>query len=214
MNIKAVSIGRPQLISNSNGQTFKSGIRKQPVQMAFLRKGGFDLDGVADLRHHGGEDRAVCFYPFEHYQWWEEWTGKSLTIPSFGENITVTKMLEDDICIGDIYQVGDTIIQITQGRIPCVTIDRSNGIKGMLSEIIQTGKTGYFARVLQEGEIKPDLELKLQERPNPGLNISVLHRLFFHERQNYEEILGVVAVPELANDMREKFEKLLPSKRL
>ncbi|MCJ8006578.1 MOSC domain-containing protein [Lederbergia wuyishanensis] len=214
MYIKAVSIGRPQLISNQYGQTFKSGIRKKPVQSAFLRFGGFELDGVADLRNHGGDDRAVCFYPFEHYQGWEERTGKSLSIPSFGENLTVTNMLEYNVCIGDVYEVGDTVLQITQGRIPCITIDQSNGIKGMLNEIIRTGKTGFFAKVLLEGEIKPDLELILQERPNPGLNILDLHRLFFHDRENYEEILRVIAVPELANDMRNKFEKLLASKRL
>ncbi|MCR2820141.1 MOSC domain-containing protein [Lederbergia panacisoli] len=214
MIIKAVSIGRPQIISNHYGQTFKSGIRKQQVQTASIRKQGFDQDGVEDLKNHGGEDRAICFYPFEHYSWWEEQTGENLKIPSFGENLTITNMLEDDVCIGDIYQIGTTMVQITQGRIPCVTIDQSNGIKGMLNNIIQSGKTGYFAKVLKEGNIEPGLKLELQERPNPGLNISFLHRLFFHDRKNYEEISYVVTIPELAQDMKEKFQKLLPMKSL
>ncbi|MBS4194399.1 MOSC domain-containing protein [Lederbergia citri] len=210
MLIKSVNVGRPKLISNQYGQTLKTGIRKQPVQKAFLRRGGFDQDDVADLRNHGGEDRAACFYPFEHYAWWEEQTGKSLTIPAFGENLTVTNMLENDVCVGDIYQIGETIVQITQGRIPCITIDHSNRTKGMLKEIIRTGKSGFFAKVLKEGAIKPDFELILQERPNPGLSISILHQLFFHDRKNYEQIAYAISVPELANDMREKFQKLCP----
>ncbi|MBS4217404.1 MOSC domain-containing protein [Bacillus sp. FJAT-49711] len=214
MKIEAVSIGIPQLISNENGQSFRSGIRKQQVQSADLRKQGFAQDGVADLKNHGGDDRAVCFYPFEHYSWWEQQSGKNINIPAFGENLTVTNMLESDVCVGDIYQIGAAIVQITQGRIPCITIDHSNDMKGMLNNIIRTGKTGYFAKVLKEGIIEPGLRLELQERPNPGLNISVLHQLFFHERKNFEEIAYVAAIPELAQDMKAKFLKLIPIKSL
>lgn len=212
MFVKSINIGRPQLISNDYGQTFKSGIRKKPVQTAILNKQGFKNDGVADLKNHGGEDRAVCFYPYEHYKWWEEYFGKELKLPAFGENLTITSMLEKDVCVGDIYEIGNVTVQITQGRIPCSTIDRFNQARGMLAEVIRTGKTGYLAKVLETGEIEQGAKVILQARPNPSFSILEVHRLFFHDRQNYQAIENIISIPELADVIREKFNKLLHTK--
>ncbi|MBS4222051.1 MOSC domain-containing protein [Lederbergia citrea] len=210
MIIKAINVGRPQLISNQYGQTFKSGIRKKSVQSVLLHKQGFDNDGVADLKNHGGEDRAVCFYPFEHYSWWDATFGKQLTIPAFGENATVTNMLESEVCVGDIYKMGDVLVQITQGRIPCSTIDRFNQANGMFNEVIRTGKTGFFAKVLEGGVVEAGTMLELQSRPHPDITIAEIHRLFFHARNEYSNITNVLLIPELAEAMKEKFQKLLP----
>ena len=136
---------------------------KEPTEEAFLSKDGFLGDDVADLKHHGGPDRAVCVYSYEHYALWEEEFQTTLPASTFGENITVTNMLERDVCIGDTYQLGEAIIQVTQARVPCSTISKRLGIPGILPRIVATGYTGYLCRVLQEGTVRQDSKITLSK---------------------------------------------------
>lgn len=206
-------MGRPQLIGNPFGQVINSGIRKKPVNSAYLYTSGFENDDVADDDSHGGDDRAVCFYPFEHYSEWNALSGKELDIPAFGENITIAGHTEQDMYVGDIYQVGDAKVQITQSRIPCAKVDISNRVRGFFELFIKTGKTGYFARVLEEGKVEENSHITLVDRPQNTISISSLHHLFFHDRKNIKEIERVIAIEELAEDMRDRLEKLLRNKR-
>lgn len=115
MNIKIenFSIGQPKEMHYGENQEVVTGICKETVEEAFLSFDGFRGDGVADLRHHGGLDRAVCVYPYEHYQLWEKEFGVPLPRSTFGENLTVSGMLESDIHIGDVFRVGEAVIQVT-----------------------------------------------------------------------------------------------------
>ncbi|VEF48179.1 MOSC domain-containing protein [Bacillus freudenreichii] len=196
-------------MGNPFGNVINSGIRKKPVPAASLYKSGFENDDVADRDNHGGDDRAVCFYPFEHYAEWNAFSGKELNIPAFGENITVSEHPEDHICIGDVYQIGDAVLQITQSRIPCAKVDIFNRIRGLFEQFIQTGKTGYFARVLKEGMVKEDSAITLIDRPEMTISVRDLHHLFFHDRKNIKEIERVIAIDPLAEDMRNRLNKLL-----
>ncbi|GIN96253.1 sulfurase [Siminovitchia terrae] len=207
--IKSLNIGRPQLIGNPFGQVINSGIRKKPASSAYLYKPGFENDDVADHESHGGMDRAVCFYPFEHYAEWNSLSGTELTVPAFGENITIEGYTEDDIYIGDIYQIGDAKVEITQSRIPCAKVDISNRIRGLFEQFIRTGKTGYFARVLEEGMVEEAAEITLIERRENTISVRDLHHLFFHDRKNFTEIERVIEIDELAADMRERLNKLI-----
>lgn len=204
-----MNIGRPQLVGNPFGQVINTGIRKKPVSKAYLYKTGFENDDVADHDNHGGDDRAVCFYPFEHYTEWNALSGKELNIPAFGENITVAEHPEDNIYIGDVYQIGDSIVQITQSRIPCAKVDISNRIRGLFEQFIQTGKTGYFARVLKEGMVEVASGIALIERNEESISVRDLHHMFFHDRKNMKEIERVIAIESLADDMRTRLGKLL-----
>ncbi|HEY4554089.1 MAG TPA: MOSC domain-containing protein, partial [Bacillaceae bacterium] len=116
---------------------------------------------------------------------------------------------EDDVCIGDIYKIGSTVVQITQGRIPCSTIDRFNQVKGIFKEVIGTGKTGYFGRVLEEGAIERGARIMLIDRSQSEMTVADLNHLFFHDRGNRELIEQAVSIQELAEAMRENFLKLL-----
>lgn len=207
--IKSLNVGRPQLIGNPFGRVINTGIKKKPVLSAFLGKSGFENDDVADHDSHGGDERAVCFYPFEHYAKWNALSGQELNIPAFGENITIAEHTEDDVFIGDIYQIGDAVVQITQSRIPCAKVDIANRIRGLFEQFIKTGKTGYFARVLEEGRVEESSSLSLVDRSENTISVYGLHHLFFHDRTNMEEIERVIAIEALAEDMRERFAKLL-----
>ncbi|MED2766090.1 MOSC domain-containing protein [Bacillus thuringiensis] len=206
------STGKPKTIQYAEDKEMTTGICKQLVEDAFLSKDGFRGDGVADLRFHGGPDRAVCVYPYEHYELWENEFHTSLPTSAFGENITVANMLEQDVYIGDVYQLGDAIVQVTQGRIPCSTISKRLSIPGILPRIVETGYTGYLCRVLQEGTVRKDSQITLLERHPHQVSILFANEVYFHRRKDIEGMESIIAVPELAEDWRksltERLEKL------
>ncbi len=136
-----------------DGLEINTGIRKETVEEAFLTREGFRGDSVANLRFHGGPDRAVCVYPYEHYSRWAEEFERPLPASAFGENLTVSNMLEADVHIGDTFQLGEAVIQITQSRIPCSTITKRTNHPLLLKRMVETGFTGYLCRVLVEGKL-------------------------------------------------------------
>ncbi|MGE6259605.1 MOSC domain-containing protein [Heyndrickxia sporothermodurans] len=208
MRIISLNIGKPKLILCKEKE-FVSGISKKSIQKARLNSNCFDDDDVANLNFHGGPDRAVCFYPYEHYQLWENESGLKLSIPAFGENLTVSGMLEKNVCIGDIYQIGEAVIQITQGRIPCSTISKFNSNNELLKKLIETCYTGYFARVLKEGMINAESEIVLIDRHPLKISVFETMNTLFHQNNNIESIRKILQIEELALVMKEKFNNKL-----
>ncbi|MBC6974632.1 MOSC domain-containing protein [Bacillus sp. Xin] len=198
------STGKPKQMQYGENKEMTTGICKVLTEETFLSKDGFRGDGVADLRFHGGPDRAVCVYPHEHYALWEQEFQAVLPPSTFGENITVTNMLERDVFIGDTYQLGEAIIQVTQGRVPCSTISKRLGIPGILPRIVETGYTGYLCRVLQEGVVRKDSKITLLEHHPNNVSILFSNEIYFHRRKDIEGIEKILAVPELADVWREQ----------
>lgn len=202
MDLRNLSIGLPKKMMYGKDKEIVTGISKQTVEEAFLTKDGFRGDGVADLRYHGGPDRAVCIYPYEHYLLWEKEFGTPLLPSTFGENLTVTNMLESGVCIGDVFSIGDAVIQVSQGRIPCSTITKRTNNSSLLKRMVQTGFTGYLCRVLEEGIIRKDSEIALLE-PHPK-KVSILYgnEIYFHKQKDINGIKSVLDVQELASEWR------------
>lgn len=182
---------------------------KKNVGEAFLTKNGFTGDSVANRDVHGGPERAVCLYPFEHYKQWESEFKKPFQQPAFGENICVKNMIEENIYIGDTFALGEAIVQVSQGRIPCATISRYNREDRLLSRVVETGFTGYFFRVIQEGNVSEDAEFKLLNRTQNTFTVLRGNQLLFHERENKKEIEEFLQVKELAEVWKAKLEFLL-----
>jgi MOSC domain-containing protein YiiM len=164
---------------------------------------------VADLRYHGGPDRAVCVYPHEHYRLWEQEFKSNFPPSAFGENVTATNMLEQDVCIGDIFRLGDAVIQITQGRVPCSTITKRTNMPSLLKRMVETGYTGYLCRVLEEGTVRRDSKITLLETHPKQVSILFGNQIYFHQQKNMEGIQKVLDVEELANEWRESLGKRL-----
>ncbi|WP_077619582.1 MOSC domain-containing protein [Bacillus sinesaloumensis] len=209
IEIKNFSIGLPKRMKYGENEEIVTAIRKQAVEEAFLAKDGFRGDGVGDLKHHGGPDRAVCFYPFEHYSLWEGEFLTPLTLSTFGENLTVTQMEEKDVCIGDIYRMGDAIIQITQGRIPCSTITKRTNNPHLLKLLVQTGYTGYLARVLEEGIVRKDSTISLEERNAKQVSILEANEIYYKRPRDVEGIQTILEVQELADEWKEMLNERL-----
>ncbi|WP_436372369.1 MOSC domain-containing protein [Cytobacillus sp. BC1816] len=206
--IITLSIGTPKKHSWKNREEI-SGIGKEKIESAFLTKDGFLGDEVANTDFHGGPDRAVCLYPFEHYGMWENEFKKTFCPPAFGENICAENMLEKDVFIGDIFSLGESAIQITQGRIPCSTISKHNKEDRLLKRIVETCFTGYFFRVLKEGTVTAGSGLNLEERKQEKVSVLQGNFIMFHDRTNRKAIEELLQIDALADVWREKLEKAL-----
>nr|WP_245349941.1 MOSC domain-containing protein [Cytobacillus eiseniae] len=191
------------------GKTENSAIGKKGIEEAVLKKNGFIGDYVANREFHGGPERAVCLYPYEHYLLWEKEYNQTFRMPAFGENICVENMLEKDVYIGDTFSFGDAIIQVSQGRIPCSTISKHNRIDSLLGRIVETGFTGYFFRVLQEGEVTDKSNLTLIDRKQENFSVLNGNMLMFHDRKNKKAIEEFLQIEELAIVWREKLLRML-----
>ncbi|MGO1058750.1 MOSC domain-containing protein [Planococcus sp. FY231025] len=203
------AVGLPEKMVYGEGREMLTAIRKQTVAEAYLSTESFEGDGVADKKHHGGRDRAVCIYPFEHYSLWEEQFVQRLPASAFGENLTVTQMVEADVFIGDVFQIGEAVIQVTQGRVPCHTIDRRMDMAPLMKAMVKTGFTGYMCRVIEEGTIRRDSEIRLVERGKGEVSVLYANDVNFHQSRNAEAIRRVLEAEALAPEWQDWLEKKL-----
>jgi len=147
---------------------------------------GLRGDQQADRRYHGGADNAVCVYAVEHYPTWRE----ALKLPemthgAFGENFTVKGLLEDEVCIGDVYQIGEARVQVSQPRQPCWKLARRWRIKDLTAQVEQNGKTGFYFRVLQHGWVEAGDHVELLERLFPELTIAHANDVMHHRKEDF-----------------------------
>ncbi|MFS0788018.1 MOSC domain-containing protein [Shouchella sp. 1P09AA] len=207
MEISALSTGLPQeLKQGSMKKPLVTGIKKTQVERVYLTKDGFKGDGVGDKKNHGGLDRAVCFYPQEHYPQWEKELHRPLPNAAFGENLTVTNMLEEKVYIGNVYKIGEAVIQITQGRIPCSTIDNYTQADTLLKRTIETGFTGYLARVLEEGYISSTSSIKLLEEHAQRKSVLACNHVYF-ANEDWLAMEEIASIEPLAADWKRRLAK-------
>ena len=191
------------------GKEITTGICKRPVSVPLhLRKLGFDGDGVADTRNHGGVDKAVCVYSLDHYPYWEETLGISLPPAAFGENLSVSNLKEEDVCIGDVFQLGTATVQITQPRQPCNTLTARYGRNDLAKLVVNSGYSGFYFRVSQEGEVSVGASLVLVERASNLISVSFANNIFHHDRKNREGIESVLAIPALSESWQRSLQRL------
>lgn len=180
-----------------------SGFLKSPVAgPVFLDRTNLEGDGQADLVNHGGPDKAVCVYSADHYDAWRQDLNLSeLPFGAFGENFTIRGLTEDEVCIGDVWRVGSATVQVSQPRRPCWKLARRWRIKDLPGRVVETGRTGWYVRVLKTGVVSRDLPLTLIERPCPSWTIERTNRVMHHE-QGGREAAELAAVTLLSASWR------------
>ncbi|MGB3387912.1 MAG: MOSC domain-containing protein [Pseudaminobacter sp.] len=180
-----------------------SGIDKQPVRgpQAVTRL-GLCGDHQGDTRHHGGPEKALHHYPRDHYAAWRR-DGIEAAAPGFGENISTLGMTEAGICIGDIYQLGSSVLQVSQGRQPCWRLNARFARDDMAYRVQKSGRTGWYYRVLEEGTVSPGDPLVLQHRPRPQWPLARIIELLYTRTLDMETLAALADLPELAASWRE-----------
>lgn len=217
--IAALLIGQP-VPFRSDGAISSIGSRIAADRPVRLTMAGFAGDKVGDPTVHGDADKAVHFYPVEHYAAWAADFRKSHAEPhphlqrlgGFGENVAATGMTEDRLCIGDLFRIGSALVEISQGRQPCWKIDHHFGIKGMSAAVIRTGRSGCYFRVLEEGDVAPDDAIVQVDRARHGWTVERCFQLLIagmHKAPGADAALKeLVALESLAGNWRARAEKL------
>jgi len=194
------------------GKTVTSGIFKEPVAgRVMVRRLNIDGDDQADRRVHGGFDMAVYAYPFEHYAYWRNELGRE-TFPygQFGENLTVAGLCEDSVRVGDIFRVSEALLQVTQPRIPCYKLAiRMEQGPDFPARFQQSGRMGFYFRVLEEGEIGAGDPIELAESDEGSVTIAEFIRVYLHDSHDPPSLRRVLASRDLGEAWRVYLEKML-----
>lgn len=209
MKLISLNVGKPEELMY-NGKSIQSGILKTPVKdVVFLSKKGFAGDGQADMVNHGGEDKAACVYAHEHYNYWETTLGKPLSFGAFGENMTVKGLLETHVHIGDVFQIGEAIVQISQPRQPCFKLAAKHKEPKLPLYVQETGFTGFYFRVLQEGFVCSGDAFLCIRKHSLNVTVDFANQTMYSKQPSREALEQVTAVEELA----ESWQSALSNKR-
>lgn len=202
--VRAVLTGRVVALGP---KAVASGIFKQPRSTAVaVEKDGLSGDEQGDLIHHGGREKAIHHYPFDHYHFWSAerpQISDAMVTGAFGENISTEGITEVDICVGDVFQLGTALVQVSQGRQPCWRLNERFGDIQMARSVQKSGRTGWYYRVLEPGAVKAGDELVLLQRGAVQWTIGRIWRVLFRDTLNYEALAELADLPVLASAWRD-----------
>jgi len=206
----SVNVGLPRDIV-WKGRTVRTAIWKNPVQgRCRVRRLNLDGDGQADLGGHGGEQRAVFVYQIESYRHWAEQLKRTdFAHGQFGENFTIEGFPDDSVCIGDRFQIGSALFEVTQPRVTCYRVGIWTNEPRMPALLTSSGRPGFYFRVLREGEVGAGDEIVKVGEANERMTIAEVNALLYspnHPRDRLERVLRIEA---LSPGWRGSFEALL-----
>jgi MOSC domain-containing protein YiiM len=183
-----------------------SGIAKTQTQGPWrIGAQGLQGDAQADRKHHGGAEKALHHYAFDHYAGWRTELGDMSLLDApgaFGENLSTQGWTEENVCIGDVVRFGGALLQVSQGRQPCYKLSLRFGRRDMAKRLQESGRTGWYYRVLEPGVAKEGDRLELVERRRPDWPLSRLTRLLYRDRDERAGLAAMAALDELAESWR------------
>ena len=179
MRLVSLNVGRPREVETPRGPVLTA-IWKSPIEGRVpLKRFNIAGDQQADLRVHGGENKAVYLYPSEHYAFWRgEYPGMELPPGMFGENLTTEGIDETEVQIGDRFRIGTTVLQVSQPRMPCFKLNLTFGRADMVKGFWHSGRSGVYFSIVEEGELAAGDEIVPVSRVTGGITIAELVRLY------------------------------------
>ena len=168
---------------------------------------GLAGDQQADRRVHGGIDKAVHCYAWSHYAWWQAHYPQQPLFGqpgAFGENLSLDGMTENDVCIGDVLQIGSARFAVSQGRQPCFKLNLRFELPDMAAQVQDSLRAGWYLRVLQEGTLQAGDSVTLLERPHPDYSVATLLALI-RDRETRPALLDPVLQLPLPDSWRKLF---------
>ena len=209
----SVNVGLPRDIV-WRGRTVHTGVWKDPVQgRRRVGKLNLDGDGQGDLAGHGGEHRAVFVYQIDSYRYWQDQLRRSdFVYGQFGENFTVEGLPDDGVYIGDRYQIGGALFEVTQPRVTCYRVGIRMNEPRMAAFLTSSGRPGFYFRVLEEGEVGAGDEIVKIDEGKEQMSVAEVNALLYspqHPRDRLERALQIAA---LSPGWRSSFTALLDSR--
>ena len=210
MKVLSVNIGVPRAVA-INGTPVMTGIYKEPVaEKIKLQTLGLAGDGQADSRVHGGIYKAIYSYPVEHYDYWKRELGRNdFVFGQFGENLTISGLTEDNVHIGDMFRIGDVLLEVTQPRVPCFKLAHRLNLPEFPKLFTASGRTGFYQRVLAEGEVSAGDKLERVKTDARGVTVREMMRLMHIDREDFSMIERAVNIPALTPGWRDELKERL-----
>ena len=214
MKLLSLNVGLPRQV-NFQDEIVTTGIFKESINGPVrLRKLNLDGDKQADLKVHGGVDKAVYAYPKEHYSYWKkELNGLSLPWGMFGENFTTQGMFEEEVNVGDQFMVGTAKVVATQPRMPCYKLGVKFGKMDIIKKFLASGLTGIYFKVMQEGELQQGDEIKLIKKDENNVTIKDIVRLYTVNKDDLLTMERAIKVKDLPQGWRIHFIEQLKQER-
>lgn len=208
MHIVSINLGQPETLTYFD-KPVQTGGRKMPVPGALLRRTNFAGDGQADLKNHGGPDKAVCVYSFDHYPYWEQTLGVQLAPGAFSENLTIAGLREAEVCIGDVFDIGEARVQISQPRQPCSKLAGKHNRKDLPELIHANSFSGFYFRVLREGLVRAGEAVTLVIRHPSGVSVEFANQVRYRQRADRASLERLLAVDVLSEAWRASLSRRL-----
>jgi ferredoxin-NADP reductase/MOSC domain-containing protein YiiM len=208
----SVNVGLPREIE-WKGRTVRTAIWKNPVAgRCRVGRANLDGDGQGDLAGHGGEQRAVFVYQIESYHYWQEQLKRTeLVHGQFGENFTIEGLPDDAVHIGDRYQIGSAIFEVTQPRVTCYRVGIRMNEPRMPALLTSSGRPGFYFRVLREGEVGAGDDILKVGEAKERMTVAEINALLYSSQHPRDMLERALLIDALSPGWRSSFEALLRS---
>ena len=213
MRVLSVNVGLPRVVT-WHGKPVTTGIFKEPVAgRVTVRTLNLDGDRQADLRVHGGREKAVYAYPSEFYEIWSRERPELDFGPrTFGENLTTEGLLDYDVSVGDRFRIGTAELVVTQPRLPCFKLGIKMGRDEFVTEFLERGLYGFYLAVLREGAVEAgDPIIELQRDPR-RFGVTEVARLYARDRDDVEGMRRAADLDVLPESWRDYFRKRIKAR--
>ncbi len=206
--ILSVNVGTAREFEYNN-RPAKSAIWKSPVAGRIAARGvNLEGDDQADPKAHGGFDKAMYAYAIEDIQWWEQILGRSLVYGEFGENLTTQGIEVNDALVGERWEIGSTVLEISEPRIPCWRLGVRMDDKTFPRRFTEAMRPGPYLRIIVEGDVGAGDDIRVVEKPHHDLTVRDVFRIYTRDRNEVERLLDVAQISDAwkrwANDMLQK----------
>jgi len=210
MKVISTNIGQAVEIE-WQGKTEQSGLYKYPVdEPIFLGKEDVEKDHVIERKYHGGLEKACYLYSQDHYSYWQQlYPNADWQFGFFGENLTVAGIDEARIRIGDVFKLGEAVVQVTQPRQPCYKLGIRAENQKIVADFWDAPYPGVYVRVLQEGAVKTGDDMVLLQEATGNMTLAEVFDLFIRGRKDIARLRQAVAIPEMAESCRKDLTKRL-----
>ncbi len=210
MKLISLNVGQSAEVE-FNGKTFSTAIFKCPVSgRRPVGTRGVEGDQQADLKHHGGTDKAVFVYAHDYYAHWAQVLDRNdLTPGIFGENFTVSGLTDDQVQVGDVYRVGEAVIQVSQPRAPCYKLSARLNDATIPEAYLKSGMVGFYVRILEAGTVAAGDAIDVVRRAENSMTVRELSQLYHFDHENMAEMRRALQIASLADAWREPLQQRL-----
>jgi ferredoxin-NADP reductase/MOSC domain-containing protein YiiM len=208
--LHSVNVGLPKNVPWSDEIVFTS-VWKTPVDgPRMVRRLNIDGDGQGDLHGHGGEHRAVFVYQLDSYRYWQDFLGRpTIETGQFGENFTVDGLTDDTVCIGDRYQIGEALFEVTQPRVTCFRFGMRMAEPRMPALVVAHHRPGFYFRVITEGQVAPGDDIVKTHSGQGQVTVAEADALLYLPNRDPARLAVAAAIPALSQGWRQSFLDLL-----